>query len=138
MLKISHKYKTISQIRVINVKNISRKSTQICKIMIHRGEVVEQAVRKSGVSITKVAQKLGKSRRWMYLMFENPNIDLDTIYKIGRIIHYDFNDELSSIGHLLSDSKSPVYGEKENTENYWREKYYALLEEHNKLLMKWK
>ena len=36
--------------------------------MVHRGEIVEQAVRKSGIPIATIAKRLGKSRRWMFLM----------------------------------------------------------------------
>ena len=58
--------------------------------MVHRGEIVEQAVRKSGIPIATIAKRLGKSRRWMYLMFENPDVPLEVIKRIGEIIYYDF------------------------------------------------
>ena len=38
--------------------------------MQHRGEIVERAIRQSGYPISSIAKKLGKSRRWMYLMFD--------------------------------------------------------------------
>jgi hypothetical protein len=114
--------------------------------MIHKGEVVEQAVRNSGMAITKIAQKLGKSRRWMYLMFDNPNIDIETILKIGAIINYDFSDEIRfpTTSNLLSEPPRATYGKSTISKNtmqepsvaYWREKYYTLLEEYNELLKK--
>lgn len=99
--------------------------------MEHRGEIIEQAVRKSGLAISKVAEKLGKSRRWMYLMFENPNVPYETVLAIGKIIHYDFSNEIKTI-HSKFSEPDEQYEVKDVT--YWREKYYTLLEEHNELL----
>ena len=65
--------------------------------MIHRGEIVEHVIRESGYSITNIAQKLGKSRRWMYLLFDNPNIPIDLILQIGKIIYHDFSLEFPEV-----------------------------------------
>ena len=65
--------------------------------MIHRDEIVEQVIRESGYSITNIAQKLGKSRRWMYLLFDNPNIPIDLILQIGKIIYHDFSLEFPEV-----------------------------------------
>jgi predicted transcriptional regulator len=106
--------------------------------MIHRGEIVEQAVRNSGLAITKIAQKLGKSRRWMYLMFDNPKVDYETILKIGTIINYDFSDEIKYMPMMVTDSPKTAYEKTDNTVDYWKEKYFKLLEEHHELLKKLK
>lgn len=103
--------------------------------MEHRGEIIEQAVRKSGMAITKVADKLGKSRRWMYLMFENPNVPYETIIAIGKIIHHDFSTEIKNMAKAFSDPKDEYLNKLHDAE-YWREKYYTLLEEHHELLKK--
>lgn len=102
--------------------------------MIHKGEVIEKAIRKSGFSITKMAQKLGKSRRWMYLMFDNPNVDSDTIAKIGTILHYDFFEEIKNPPNYFTETKIEQFEKLENTVLYWKEKYYALLEEYHELI----
>jgi plasmid maintenance system antidote protein VapI len=101
--------------------------------MEHRGEIIEQAVRNSGLAISKIAAKLGKSRRWMYLMFENPNVPYETVLEIGKILHHDFSDDLKLMQTSMAE---PIeqYGNRDL--NYWREKYYALLEEYNELLKK--
>jgi len=104
--------------------------------MIHRGEIVEKVVRGSGISLTKVAQKMGKSRRWLYNAFEISDLSLDYILEFGRILHYDFSEEIPQISsHRSSFSENPmIYGE--HTIAYWKDKYYILLEEHNELLKK--
>ncbi len=55
--------------------------------MLHRGEIVEKTIRESGYSITSIAQKIGKSRRWMYLLFENTAVSIELILQIGKIIY---------------------------------------------------
>jgi hypothetical protein len=101
--------------------------------MEHRGEIIEQAVRNSGLAISKIAERLGKSRRWMYLMFENPNVPFETIEAIGKILHHDFSDEIKSMNSTVAEP--PITYAKQDA-NYWREKYYTLLEEYNELLKK--
>lgn len=103
--------------------------------MQHRGEIVEQAIRQSGYPISAIAKRLGKSRRWMYLMFDNPQIDLETVISIGNIIHYDFSDELKELNSIntssLSDPRDPY---NNHTKEYWKNKYLTLLEDYNELL----
>lgn len=102
--------------------------------MIHRGEIVERVVRNSGIPLTKVAARMGKSRRWIYNVFETSDLSLDLILEFGKILHYDFSKEIPQIINtksILSDAAVP-YGE-ENSE-YWKSKYYRLLEEYNELL----
>ena len=65
--------------------------------MQHKGEILEKAIRESGHFITKLAQKMGKSRRWMYQIFDSANVPIDYIIDIGKIIHHDFTDEIKGI-----------------------------------------
>lgn len=107
--------------------------------MQHRGEIVKNAVYQSGYSITKLAEKLGKSRRWVYLMFENSNISLEIIIQIGQIIHYDFSDEikgLKKVDNSFSEPRETAYESPETTVEYWKDKYLKLLEDYNTLLLK--
>lgn len=106
--------------------------------MQHRGEIVKKAVYQSGYSITKLAAKIGKSRRWVYLMFDNSNVSLDMIIRIGTIIHYDFSDDIRELKHksvkAFGEGVRSHYGNEEETIDYWKDKYLKLLEEHTQLL----
>jgi len=105
--------------------------------MTHRGEIVEQAVRKSGVPIATIAKRLGKSRRWMYLMFDNPDVPIEMIARIGKIIYYDFHDDLPALFPKgQTSSESPIIYTPSESAEYWKNKYLLLLEEHNALLKK--
>lgn len=104
--------------------------------MQHRGEIIKDAVYKSGYSITELAKRMGKSRRWVYLMFENHSVSLDIILQIGQIIHYNFTKEITDLYPLKKIlSKSLSDSENEDCSNdYWKNKYLELLEEYNELL----
>ena len=111
--------------------------------MQHKGEILEKAIRESGHSITKLAQKMGKSRRWMYQIFDSANVPIDYIIDIGKIIHHDFTDEIKGI-KIYSDtdrsltSREMTYSRGVNSTevDFWKEKYMYLLERYNELLLK--
>ena len=104
--------------------------------MQHRGEIIRKAVYNSGLTITEIAKSIGKSRKWMYLMFENSNVSLDLVLKIGKIIRYDFTadfKELSTSARIKSESFVATEENETNAE-FWKKKYLKLLEEYNELL----
>ena len=100
--------------------------------MIHRGEIIEQAIRQSGISITEVAKRLGKSRQHLYNLFDDPNISLDSILQIGKIIHYDFTKEIAELKSLNQAIQNKVT--LQENDEYWKDKYLHLLEKYNSLL----
>lgn len=110
--------------------------------MEHRGEIVEKAIRQSGYPITKLAKKLGKTARWMYYQFDNHNMPIDYILQIGEFIHYDFSNDikdlkkynLSNSNLINNESKVTTYSKKQEKNDYWKDKYLALLEQYNVLL----
>lgn len=103
--------------------------------MQHRGEIIKEAVYKSGYPITELAKRMGKSRRWVYLLFENTTVSIDIMLQIGKIIHYDFSEELNRpSANLFTVNEHPsIYI---SDEEYWKNKYLNLLEEYNDLLKK--
>jgi len=98
--------------------------------MIHRGEIVEQAVRASGHNLSKLAIRLGKSRKWLYDAFDNPTLSIDYIFEIGKVIHYDFSNDLPEFRKAYSSGAMDNLVEEPS----WKTKYITLLEEHQRLL----
>jgi ABC-type glutathione transport system ATPase component len=100
--------------------------------MKHRGEIVEKAIRESGIPLAEIARRLKKSRRHLYNIFQNPHLSLDEILQIGKIIHYDFSREFTEV------RKDDLNINNQNIENkdYWKNKYLSLLEKYNELLEK--
>ena len=107
--------------------------------MIHRGEIVERAVRQSGMTITEVAKRMNKSRRHLYNIFEDPNVSIDVILQIGKIIYHDFTQDLpelkKEVGTLEINEPETPYNDTKSA-IYWKDKYLELLERYNSLLEK--
>ena len=111
--------------------------------MQHKGEIIEKAVRSSGYSITKLADSLGRSRRWIYQIFESPNVPIDYILDIGKIIHHDFSNEVRELkvyrikmsNESFQESAQIVDSDRKEAE-YWKNKYLTVLENYNELLLK--
>lgn len=100
--------------------------------MKHQGEILEKAVRESGVKISVIAKKTGYSRSHLYNLFSLTKIPIDVFLQIGKIIHHDFSSSIKEVNKLTS-IKTPDTIAEEQT---WKEKYFQLLEEHNLLLKK--
>jgi plasmid maintenance system antidote protein VapI len=111
--------------------------------MMHKGEIIENAIRQSGYSITEMAKKLKISRRHLYNLFQKYNIDNDTVLQIGKLINHDFSGEIKNISSItLTEEPVEKYiTEIEKVKNemeIWKNKYIHLLEDHKKLLEKMK
>ena len=106
--------------------------------MQHKGEIVEKAVRQSGLPLTQLAKRMGKSRRWLYNAFDNPNLSLEHILQIGSIIHYNFSDEILDLQRFKNFedpiSRENKYAVSSESAEYWKNKYLTLLEKYNALL----
>ncbi len=103
--------------------------------MQHRGEIVEQVVRESGFSLTKLAQRMGKSRKWLYDAFENPNLSIEFILEIGKIIHHDFSSTfLFPLPQIISEDLAYSKRSHQDEIAYWKDKYIQVLEENKRLL----
>jgi hypothetical protein len=65
--------------------------------MKHRGEIVEKAITQSNVPISAIARAIGYDRRSIYNFFDNPDLSLDIIVKIGKAINYDFRKDFPEL-----------------------------------------
>lgn len=78
-------------------------------IMKHRGEIVDNAIRKSGMSVTAIAKALGTSRTSLYRWLEDPNLSLDTVFKIGKVINHDFSEYIKELPSLKVEEPQESY-----------------------------
>ncbi len=103
----------------------------------HKGEIVEDVVRRSGFPITRLAKRLKISRNTLYNRFKNPDLSPEFITSISNIIHYDFALDFPElkIDGSKADESSYKYVERNTVELLRLEKKHRdLLERHNKLL----
>ena len=103
---------------------------------IHRGEIVEETVRKSGYAIKALAERLSVSRNTLYNRFRDPSLSYEFIAKVGNIIHYDFVKQFPAmeIERQESGELPPTYMDRQTAEILKLDKkYIALLEKYNQL-----
>lgn len=109
--------------------------------MKHRGEVVQSAIKQSGFSATTVAQRLTLTRGQLYNYYDNPKLPLDTIVKIGKIIHYDFSAHFPELkGESMVSETEAIYNSLDHCRVSLFEiqmKYIDALEELNALKKKY-
>ena len=94
---------------------------------IHRGQVLKKEVYNSGIKIAELARRINKSRRFIYLMFENKDVPLHLTKSVCDAIRCDFT---RAMVEDKIESKETLSSE------VWKEKYIRLLEEYNEFLKK--
>jgi hypothetical protein len=94
-------------------------------VYIHRGQALKKAVYDSGIKIAELARRLGKSRRFIYLMFDNKDVPIHLMRSVCEAIKHPFTRD-------MFEEKLEV--EEELYKDYWKDKYLKLLEENNDLL----
>ena len=110
------------------------------KSSIHRGEILRQAINKSGVSITVAVKRAGYSRSSYYYHIQDPNLDFETLRDYGKVIRHDFSIDIPDMEKLQVEDEREGYIKPANLEQAqkeiekWQQKYYSLLEKHQKLL----
>lgn len=97
----------------------------------HKGKILEKAVRNTGISIYKLAEKFGVSQRTMYTLFEREEIPNADMARYGKVLGIDFSREIPELVEFFSvQEPEAVYEKSKSIET----KYYSLLEKHVKLI----
>ncbi|MBC7449509.1 MAG: hypothetical protein H7330_15770 [Hymenobacteraceae bacterium] len=115
--------------------------------MSHQGEALQESIKQSGFSISKLVQELGITRPTIYRKFRDATLD-DSFVKrvqeiIGRNITSDTPSSLYTADTVTSSSVTAGVPSSPNTvEEYAKalislqQKHIKLLEDHNALLIK--
>lgn len=109
---------------------------------IHLGSILEKAVRMERIGISELSRKLRVSRRTIYNWFEQENLNIQIILKVGEMIGHDFSAELPenllrTHRRLLNIDENSLENKVEMDNNsvyFWMNKYVSLLEKYNDLL----
>lgn len=120
-------------------KLITHMFIHICT-MKHRGEIVQNAIKLSGVTVAEVARKLDYTRRSMYNFFEDRELSFDIIVKIGQAIKHDFRIEFPELFIEGVQEPVPEYTTVKEAwiqRDEWKLKYYSLMEDYNELSKKY-
>jgi transcriptional regulator with XRE-family HTH domain len=123
--------------------------------MPHQGEILQEAIKNSGISITRIVEELGITRPTIYRKFKEETIDYSFVKKVGDVINYDFSEDFTLLQQpalsfvtpvvrptVLSNVTSRVTPSQNIAPDTTKQlldlqtKYIALLEAYNELLLK--
>jgi plasmid maintenance system antidote protein VapI len=123
--------------------------------MPHQGEILQEAIKNSGISITRIVDEMGITRPTIYRKFKEETIDYSFVKRVGEIINHDFSDGFTSVQqsslafvtstpkHAVTNSVAPRVTPPQLSDNdtakqllILQAKYIALLEAYNELLLK--
>ena len=65
--------------------------------MPHQGEILQEAIKNSGISITRIVDELGITRPTIYRKFKEETIDYSFVKKVGEIINHDFSNDFTPV-----------------------------------------
>jgi hypothetical protein len=122
----------------INVDSFNPVSTS--KKHIHRGQLLEAAVKASRMNIEFVAKKAGYSRASYYKHKEDRDLEYHILAAYGKALKHDFTEDLPQMPKYLVEEPEESYGkpltlkDAIKQKDIWREKYYELLEKYNRLI----
>ncbi len=123
--------------------------------MLHQGEILQEAIKSSGISITRIVEEMGITRPTIYRKFKEETIDYNFVKRVGAVIGHDFAKDFT----VLQQSTLPFVTSAARVTNHQpitsrvtpsqtadndlpkqllalQTKYIALLEAYNELLLK--
>lgn len=123
--------------------------------MPHQGEILQETIKNSGISITRIVDGLGITRPTIYRKFKEETLDYAFVKRIGDIIGHDFSGDFTSLQqaalsfvtnkpdvtpvqsvtsrNMVLQQQEPDCAKQLLT---LQSKYIALLESYNELLLK--
>ncbi|UPL49094.1 helix-turn-helix domain-containing protein [Hymenobacter sublimis] len=127
--------------------------------MPHQGEILQEAIKNSGISITRIVDELGITRPTIYRKFKEETLDYAFVKRVGDVISHDFSQDFTvtqqsvlsfvtpvAVNNITSASDrvvtsrnaAPLVTEPDLAKQLLmlQQKYIALLEAYNELLLK--
>ena len=123
--------------------------------MPHQGQILQEAIKNSGISITRIVDELGITRPTIYRKFKEDTLDYAFVTRVGSIIGHDFSGDFTSLQQValpFVTNSVPVTPVQPVTQKNvalqqpeqdcvkqlmaLQTKYISLLEAYNELLLK--
>lgn len=115
--------------------------------MAHQGENLQEAIKQSGFSISRLVQELGITRPTIYRKFREETLDDTFVKRVLEVIGRNVTNDTVSLGYTADTLSglpvtNPVSGTPTTLDEYAKalislqQKHIKLLEDHNILLTK--
>lgn len=106
---------------------------------IHRGQLLANVVKDSGLNKTALARKAGYSRSSYYKHIEDPDLGYHILFAYGKALKHDFTEDLPEMPKYLMEEPEEEYSQQVTLKeaikqrDYWKDKFYELLDRYHKL-----
>jgi len=97
----------------------------------HKGEYLKAAVKLSGFKISALTQAAGYDRSSYYNHIADPFLPLRILHKYAKVLKQDFSKDFPDIKDFeerVSTITITTLEEMEADRNFWREKYFDLVD----------
>jgi len=107
---------------------------------LHRGQLLEDAVKASRLKKEDVAARAGYKRTSYYKHIKEPDLPYHILMSYGKAIKYDFAEFLPDMPKYMIEEADPQYNQPANLEearrliDHWKTKYIDLLERFNSVI----
>jgi tRNA(Phe) wybutosine-synthesizing methylase Tyw3 len=108
---------------------------------IHRGAILHAVAKRQKKTIIKIAKDAGYEKSSIFKHFRQKDLPLEILYKYATTIPHHFEieipemaDYLEQNGLKIEETRKLTYEELQRQSEEWKDRFYKLLEEHQKLL----
>lgn len=103
---------------------------------------MDAAVKSSAIKITELVKRLKISRRTYYNHISDQKLPFDVLEEYGKVLRHDFTQDIPEMKQYAFEEPEVRYGKRpinlhEAIEHidYWRAKYYEVMEQLHGFLM---
>ena len=100
----------------------------LAHMAVHRGKILEEAIREKGYNFAAAAKRLNISRRTLYNYFENPELPWQKIVECEENLNLDLSKHFTNLRKYKAEQSAHYSVQEPQEAVYWRNKYIDLLE----------
>ena len=112
-------------------------------MLIDRGKILENVFKTSGFSLTELSKRVAYDRTTVYRHFAKAELEFSILLKYGKALNHDFSVEFPELLNYFNKVQEPMaaytpytLAEALKERDFWKDKYIALLEKHNAMILK--
>jgi len=106
----------------------SAKWFEIAHMAVHRGQILDNAIREKGITFAAAAKRCKISRRTLYNYLENPELPWQKIIEFEENLQLDLGKHFTQLRKYKSVKSELLVLQEPQEAIYWRNKYIELLE----------
>jgi hypothetical protein len=100
--------------------------------MEHRGLYIKEIVKKSGLDVNEVIERIGISRSTLFKWYLKSDLDNVKMFRVAKAINHDIAIDFPEIDFL--NKKRQTTNDVVEVQDNFKVKYYELLEKYNVVL----